>query len=275
MSYKTLMVHLDVDGSNDSRLRVAGELASTFAAAVIGIAAAEFAPSPYFTTGRFADSYLDRQRAQLERTLAELERAFRAALHGHARSIEWRSALALPDRFVAGEVRAADLIVVGPRPEGMIVDPVLRLSASDLVMHAGRPILVVPPEASRFNGEHVMIGWKDTREARRAVRDALGLLKAADEITIVEMLQDETERDAARRRLDDVRQWLDRHGIASGAMTPVATGADDQLTSVAGEIGAGVIVAGAYGHRRLREWMFGGVTRELLSRPKQCVLLSH
>ena len=81
---------------------------------------------------------------------------------------------------------------------------------------------------------------------------------------------------AARARLDGVVGWLKRHGIAAVSLAWPSSGDDAaQLNAIAQEQGANVIVAGAYGHSRLREWALGGVTRELLLRADRCVLVSH
>jgi nucleotide-binding universal stress UspA family protein len=86
----------------------------------------------------------------------------------------------------------------------------------------------------------------------------------------------EDDRAEARVRLDDVVGWLRRHGIAADAIVARSTGNDTEtLTAVAKEQGADVIVAGAYGHSRLREWVLGGVTRDLLLRANSCSLVSH
>lgn len=115
----------------------------------------------------------------------------------------------------------------------------------------------------------------NARETRRAISDALPLLKAATEVTIVEIASERC-LDEARAHLADVVSWLKRHGIESTSMVTKA-GRDDatELYAIARDKGADVIVAGAYGHSRLREWALGGVTRDLLLRADRCTLVSH
>ena len=80
----------------------------------------------------------------------------------------------------------------------------------------------------------------------------------------------------ARGRLQDVVAWLKGHGIAAKAVAAPTAGNDaTHLDAIAREHGAGLLVAGAYGHNRLREWVLGGVTRDLLLRPGRCSLVSH
>jgi nucleotide-binding universal stress UspA family protein len=121
----------------------------------------------------------------------------------------------------------------------------------------------------------VLVAWKDTREARRAALDSLPLIKQAEEVTLVQIVERGDHKPSIQASLSDVAAWLARHGVETVTTMPVASGKPDQLGSVASDIGADLIVAGAYGHSRLREWVWGGVTRDLLTRTKLCSLLSH
>jgi nucleotide-binding universal stress UspA family protein len=121
-----------------------------------------------------------------------------------------------------------------------------------------------------------VIGWKDTREARRAVYDALPLLQAAARVTIVEACKGD-EENTALRHLDDLTRYLTWHRINGGPRVILeqrASGAA-QLIRVAQEEGADLLVTGAYGHSRLGEWVFGGMTRDLVATSPICCLMSH
>jgi nucleotide-binding universal stress UspA family protein len=142
-------------------------------------------------------------------------------------------------------------------------------------MRAGRPVLIVPAGAKTIDLEDVVVGWRDRRETRCAVADALPLLRLAERVTVVEIEAD-AELTEARARLDDVVAWLGRHGVAAKALAAPASGVDVvMLEATAREQHAGLLVAGAYGHSRLLEWVFGGVTCDLLLHPGLCTLLSH
>jgi nucleotide-binding universal stress UspA family protein len=276
MTYATLMVHLDVDHPNDTRLRLAGELAEQFNAGAIGIAACELAQSPYFAEGAVAVELIDKDRALLRKRIDVLQDAFRAALKGRAREIEWRSDIALPTEYVVRAARAADLIITGANRDGVLLDPVRRLDPSDLVLRAGRPVFVVPPQAEHLALNRVMVAWKDTREARRAVADALPLLAKAKDVVVVEVVEEDDQRAAARARIDEVVAWLAHHGISATARVPTPSrDVVPKLEAAADELGIDVVVAGAYGHTRLREWVLGGVTRHLVTRSKRCSFLAH
>jgi hypothetical protein len=144
MSYSTLMVHLELERSNDARLRIAGDLAEQFDARLIGIAACDPEPTHY-AGGAFAQGLVKRERAEITKKMAETEEHFRAALQKRAQNIEWRCAMARPTDYVAREARSADLVITGASREAVLLDPLRRLDPSDLLMQAGRPIFIVPP----------------------------------------------------------------------------------------------------------------------------------
>ena len=142
-------------------------------------------------------------------------------------------------------------------------------------MAAGRPILSVPPNLERIDAKQVLVAWKDTREARRAVWDSLPLLRRAESVVVATM-GDEADRGSAA----DVSAYLSAHGV-KGALAVVlepnygSTEEAEPLMMFAQAEGAGLIVAGAYGHNRVREWLFGGVTRNLLRHAPMPCLLTH
>ena len=273
MTYATLMVNLALGQSNAGVLRVAGDLARRFGAAVTGIAACQPMQTLYSDGCYVSPEAIEARRQEIDEELQAAEAEFRTGLEGPR--LAWRSAVAFepPSDYVVREARGADLLLTG-MPSRNRADAT-RVLASELVMQAGRPVLVAPAGAAGFTPGHVMLGWQDTRETRRAAWDALPLLKAAAQVSVVEVA---ATRDLAqaRGRLADVARWLAGHGVT--ADTLAAASLDDdapQLAGLAAERGADLIVAGAYGHSRVREWVLGGVTRDLLLHAGCCTLLSH
>ncbi|WP_316231338.1 universal stress protein [Bradyrhizobium sp. SZCCHNR1051] len=277
MTFATVMVSLALSQPNEARLQVAADLAARFDAGVIGVAAAEFAPPLYFTTGEQAQDLIEQGEAALRNRLAELEQQFRTAVGDRAVSLSWRGAVDFPARHVLAQARAADILVTGSVPPGMS-DAFAVANPKDLVMQAGRPLLVVPDNASSLDLGTVLVAWKETSEARRALTDALPLLAKASGVVVVEILETASEYDDCAARLADVVAWLGRHKIVASARVAepgqgrnvVAT-----LDAVAADLSAGLVVAGAYGHSRFRELVLGGVTEHLMTRSERCVLLSH
>ena len=274
VAFKTLMVHLELARSNVEVLRTAGGLAAKLDARIVGIAACQpmqWAYGDGYSGGTAIVDCQDELKAELRAAEAE----FHDALKGGKAQLEWRSAFtteALP-YYLASEARCADLIVSSV-PNAGLLDSSRRTSLGDLVMRAGKPVLVVPHAGSEIPFERIVIAWKDTREARRAAVDALPLLTLANHITVLEVA-DELEVQVAQGRVQDVANWLATHGITAIPLAVPSRGNDAADIEARLEEHTGdLVVAGAYGHNRLREWAFGGVTHNLLN-GMRCALLSH
>lgn len=275
MTYASVMVQLELEHPNDARLQVAGDLAERLGAKVIGIAACSNQAPAYFAEGAFAQKLIDQDRKELERRLAEVRERFEAATRGRTHETEWRCALSPPTEYVAAQARSADLIITGANRDGTILDPARRVDASALVLTAGRPAIIVPPAVEWLRLKNVLVCWKEAREARRAIVDALPLLRLATAVKVVEVVEDDSPT-ATLDRLKDVTAWLGRHGVGASTDAPMLDGEPaEQIEAIADDFDADVVIAGAYGHTRFSEWVFGGVTRELLMRSKRCALLSH
>ncbi|MCG6205085.1 universal stress protein [Rhodopseudomonas sp. HC1] len=276
MTYSTVMVTLSCDQPNAGPLGVAAELAERFESRLIGVAASDLSPPLYYTSGDVAERQLDKGREAVRHRLAELEMEFRDAMRGRSRELHWRSSIAQPTKYIVQQARAADVVVTGGADAGGLTDPFTATDPADLVMRVGRPLLVVPTGISRVDLSSVMVAWKDNPEARRVVVDALPLLRQASRVTVVEIVEEDGNRAEALAGVHDVVGWLSRHHIHASAEVPAETGhVAMQLERVAGHVGAGAVVAGAYGHSRFREWILGGVTQHLLEQTEQCAFLAR
>ena len=272
-SYRSLLVHAEPGTTSTRRVEVAARLARDLNARLIGLGAEAFEPGltvdPFF--GYAAAEWVTLIQDQISSDLTKAEAAFRRDAAGA--EIEWRSVEDNPARAIALASRASDLIVMsakGPGGPSRTADP------ADVVMTSGRPVLMVPEGATHLRAKSVVIAWKDTREARRAVADAMPFLKAAAEV-IVQGVCEDVDAEIVTRQTEDVAVALRRHGIKASASVSTATkdGVTVELQRVAAVAGADLIVAGAYGHNRTAEWAFGGVTHELIHRPPCFVLMSH
>ena len=155
--------------------------------------------------------------------------------------------------YIAKEARCADIIITGISPSDFYEGP-SSVTAGEIVMQSGRPVLAVPEVAEEFTLDNILVGWKDTREARRAVADALPLLRLAKQISIVEIAAKD-DLVNAEKRLYDVVNWLRRHDIEADYLAPTSVEDDSiQFMSIAKQQKANLVIAGAYGHNRLREW---------------------
>jgi len=276
MEFRTLMVHLELGRPNDRVLAVTADLAQRLKAHVVGIAACQPIRMDWQDAYVTAEVLVEDQK-EIEKEMKAAEEAFQAAMAGKAVSVEWRSTVTLDSLadYVATQARAADLIITGPDIGASLFDHTRRVGIADLVMDAGRPALIVPQSQDQLPLSHVLVGWKDTRECRRAVADALPLLKLAYQVTVMKIAPDE-DMSRAKDQVADVVDWLGRHGVKAKAATVAATGPDsERLQGKAWESQADLVVAGAYGHSRMREWVLGGVTGDFLLNSDRCVFLSH
>jgi nucleotide-binding universal stress UspA family protein len=275
MAYQTIMVHLRLGHTNDAVLHISRYLAERFNANVIGIMVGQQTQMIYGRGYALLD-FFDREEAHIEQKIAEAETSFKNAFKGFSKSIEWRSTITREPMadYILANTCSADVVITGIAASDFYEGP-YAVNSSEIIMQAGRPVLVIPEEARPVGFENILVAWKDTREARRSVVDALPLFKLATQVTVVEIC-DESEVEMAEQRLADVLAWLVRHGIAAKSVVSVSVDTDaTQLSSIAKQQSADLVVAGAYGHSRLREWALGGVTDELLRRADLCALLSH
>jgi nucleotide-binding universal stress UspA family protein len=269
----SIAVYVDFDVGSDGRIKIAADWASKFGAVLIGVAGWLPGREP----GSWFEYELERPEDRIDRITAELEKLaerFRSIAHQKVEVVEWRPSFHFPREVIPAEARAADLIIIGPRT--VSEDAYHAFDAGMVILNAGRPVLVVPDRPSADAGERILIAWKDAREARHAVQDALPYLALAEDVTLVAITEEVQER-AVVAQLGDVETYLLRHGIkvrAKSVLHPKGS-ISDQLRSVAKSEGADLIVAGAYGHTRLGEWVFGGVTRGLLDAGDVCCLFSN
>jgi len=273
MSYATLMVYVETDRMPEQRVHLAAHLANKFNAALMGLSALAIRP-PSVAEGIVVTETTATDIKELKAKLADTGNRFRSIAGAIHRNVEWRSVLDFPTEAMVREARIADLVIIGQHEApGDIYNA---LDPGEAVLRAGRPILVVPDGVSSLRSDHVVIGWKDTREARRAVRDALPFLREATRITIVEICAP-GEEGAAQEHMDDVARYLNRHRIVGGPRVILHRDGSGGalLIRLAQDEGADLLVSGAYGHSRLGEWIFGGVTRELLTTSPICCLMSH
>jgi nucleotide-binding universal stress UspA family protein len=262
MKYKAVLVHVESSIESDVRLHAAVDLARQFDATLIGVGGGE----PLYIDNSIIAAYDDgssiRNMDRLDSAeLADAEARFRMATGLLQSGAIWRSGRDYPDRALQACAAGADLIVAsaqrGPKTSTAAV--------CDVVLRAGIPVVAVPTNLPAIRTKNIVVAWKNTREARRAVSDALPLLIAAENVTVL-CVCSPTEASADYTGLDDVISRLTRHGARAMAkrLERASPTVFDALTKFAEAQSADLIVAGAYGHSRLGEWILGGVTQDLL-----------
>jgi nucleotide-binding universal stress UspA family protein len=276
MGLKDLLVYVDGDPGCDSRVDVAASLAVTHEAHLTGLHAMGWPSFPGYVGLELPSTFLDEQRRLLGERAHQAEVRFRERAGRHGIRAEWR----VDEGDLVGTVklhaRYADLTVVGQGLDLKDAPGELMFLPEELVLGVGRPVLVVPRYGTFERlGKRVLIAWNGSREATRAVQDALPILERATKVTVLSV--DPEGESQPRIPSADIALHLARHGIAAEAASTssVDIGVGNALLSRAADLGADLIVMGAYGHSRMREMVLGGATRHLLQHMTVPVLMSH
>ena len=280
MSYKTVLVALNeinrIGALNTSALKIA-KIDAAFVRGLYTIPAAQIYPSTGFEA---VPQMFEGHQTFFKNNLAKVKNAFEAALQkanlqGEFVSIEGRSPL-ISDEIIS-HGKSADLIIVSATDpaevSGVELDCIERV-----LVGAGRPLLVLPRSNEHIlDLDRVVVGWNGGKEAARAVFDAIPLLQSAKSVHVVCVDPRNEERVTPEEPGRRIVATLQRHKIKSEAKTMEGGGesAGKALLKHAQEINAGLIVMGAYGHSRLREFVFGGATRHVLDDMTRPVLMSH
>lgn len=282
MAIKDILLHIDASPRSDTRLAIACELAAQHAAHLTALYAIEPTTGPllYGDPAGYADvAWITEMMKRLEATAREeaekRRQSFDQRMRHHDFESEWRLVEDVAADAVAHHARYADLTIVGQAsPEAFTSIDI----AATVMLSSGRPVLVVPyAGAFATVGRKVLVGWKASREAARAVNDAIPLLRTAETVKILSVNPSHGIDDDGDLPAADVALHLARHGIKAEAAHTVAKDVPegDILLNEASDMEADLIVVGGYGHSRARELFFGGVTRSLLKAMTVPVLFSH
>ncbi|CAN7594076.1 universal stress protein [Trinickia sp. LjRoot230] len=275
MSYKTLLVHIDDSRHNDMRLAFALDLANRHGARLIGL---------YVVCQDMFRPMLQRDGAlslatlesQSDERMSRAHDQFVTAAGRAGCAFEWRAPSGSAIDAATLHARHADLVVVSQEASDDERSHIARDFVADLVMEAGRPVIVLPcaNHISSF-GENVIIAWDGSREAARAISDALPILKRARFVTVSTVAKHPDDKEPAGI---DVSAYLERHGVrASFTVTPRPSGSTTGATllELTSTLHADLLVMGAYAHARALERAVGGVTRTVLGTMTVPVLMSR
>lgn len=278
---RSILVHVDETSFCPSRLRLAGRLADRFQATLCGLYAAPASTIGPAAPGEAHEAWAALIAARARDAQQRVQDVFSAFRHDH-RDAAWQAfgpaAVGMgggPAAVIARQGRGFDLAIVGQ--SGLSEDEAERPGSlpQALVMTTGRPVLVVPRILAEADaGRRVIVAWNDSREAARALADALPFLRRADRVCVVNVGQAATPSMAA---LDMPLGYLALHGVtADGEILRAEPGDEAQaVLARSARLEADLLVMGGYGHGRLREFVLGGMTRDMLSRLPLPVLMSH
>jgi len=272
---KTILVHLADDDAHTARLDVAFDLATRFDAHITALYVTTPVTMPAAISGRGASyAYIAAATEIAKEKATAIEAEFRARSEKEGRSWEWLCEEGDHIDLLDFHTRYADLAIVSPSKHHSAEEEVALHLPEQLPLVASCPVLIVPRGWTPTPiGKTVLIGWKARREAARTVHNAVNLLRQAEQVTVVTVSKDHEQRLPG----SEIGTFLARHGVE--VETRLVPGddwkADEAILDTADEIGADLIVIGAYGHSRLRELIFGGVTREIVYNTKVPVFTMH
>jgi len=283
MGFRDILVTVDTARTGRGRLELAANLAERFNAHLVGLQTS-ISPDAPQTRGYF--EYFNRSLDAFFKEFVERMRAEAAAARAlfdeiaarHSLSVEWRQASGYPSQAAALHGRYVDLIVVGQPDPAYVQAPLFQSSPGDVALAVGRPLLVVPFAGTwTAIGRRVLIGWNASREATRAVNDALPFLVAAETVTVLTIDPSHGVQGHGDVPGADIAQHLARHGVKVTVQSRVSgdIGVGDALLSWVSDVSADLLVMGAYGHSRDRELIFGGATRTVLETMTIPVLMAH
>ena len=275
MPIKTILVHLADDAHHTARLEVAVRLAKRHDAHITALFITFPVGMPPTVAGRGASAvFISAGRERARERAAALQKEFDGTCANEGVSHTWVVEDGQHLQALSYHAHVADLMIVSHSDEGEYLEDRFRLRlAEELVFDVGCPVLLLPRvEPVPPIGRHVLIGWHSNREAVRAVRGSLDLLRAAESVTVLTV--GPTPEDKLSEH--ELVAYLARHGIrAEGTNVEDRGGVGTTLLAEAKRRGSDLLVMGAYGHSRLRELVLGGATREVLRHAEIPVLTSH
>ena len=272
MTVKDLLVHIDDTKWCKQRVYDAVNLAERNDAHLSGIYIRHIPVVSVYSDTAAATVYAELERQGVERA-EEAESKFNQWTHSWRTKSSWRAEVGDPAGIVAKHAAHHDIVVLGQRDSNR--DPSISPEIVDRVaIESGRPILVIPNHGAKKSiGKRILVAWNGKKEAVRAVHDALPFLIEADAVEVASI---NSNRDTDIPCLD-ITEHLSRHGVQveGGNAETKSHHTGEAILYLAQNFGADLIVMGAYGHSRLREYILGGATRHILEKSKVPLLLSH
>lgn len=290
MAFKKILVHLDNHPGYETRLQLALSIAKPDKAHLVALYGFELPRVP--SSPLIAEAYVgnlvsrpsyayERERDAAYLNAAQIQAAFRAEAKNAGLTGDWQIC---PDDaadfviMVTEQARYADLAVLGQvAPDHPFFDRLATLPET-VMMGSGRPVLIVP-YAGRVDtvAKNVLVAWSGTREAARAVGDAMPLLRSAEAVTVLSIGSRRDTTEHLDQPAASLVRHLARHDIHAEASHLVSNDIEvgELIMSRATDLGCDLIVMGGYGHSRLRELILGGVTRAVLQHMTVPVLMSH
>jgi len=277
MTYRSMLVPLDSGTNNATRAEIAIALAKDFDAHLIGVAPIAGVDTQALQAAAAMYDYVSRSSEEA------MDQALQAAHHFHKRceAAALQSFEALTDKApapasLAMRSQCADLLILSQPNPAATDHRRLVAELERVLLDSARPMLLLPHiRSAPVRAKRVMVAWDGSRQSVRAMTDALPLLRRADSVMLTHWRGAKDER-RPPEQLACVRQWLAFQGVDAEPREEVTSlPVGDALLNAACDVGADLIVMGAYGHARWTEKLFGGVSNTLLQSMTVPVLMAH
>jgi len=280
VAYRRISLLLDQDRLCEARTRVAIGLAQRFDAHLFGIAPTGLLEVPISVEGAASLSdYAERARSAFAARAHANVHAF-AALCGREDFDRFETVVDIGDKgqLLVRHAQCSDLLLLSQPEPGSAGQREHAALVDHVVLGSARPTLVLPhhEQGLQLVGSRVLVAWDESREASRALADALPLLQAAEQVEVVHWNPSHADSHGLDERLAELRQWLVLHRVRSDVrIEHTDIGIAETLLSHAADLDADLVVMGAYSRGPWAERVLGGVTRKLLASMTVPVLLSH
>ena len=277
MELKSILVAVGRGPSAQAAIKGAAALARSHGAHLLGLHVIDVAPFVSYVDTDVPAQVLEIQRERLHADAVATEAVFKQITEQSGVDSLWHCVEGRTHHVIDLHARYYDLVCAsGPATvdDGFGVLPI----AEELVFSTGRAVLIIPQNFDATSiGEHVTVAWNGSREAAKAVSYAMAILSHAQKVSMVTVMDNRLNETQATTIAADMSQYLDKHSVVPHAQTVSADGvaAGQFLHDWARGQGSDLLVMGAYGHTRIREFILGGVTRWSLRNTTIPILMAH
>lgn len=275
-----IAVHLSADENCKRRIDVAIKLAKEHQAEIVGVYPVDITVPQTFSGTALPSEVTKMIRERLKEGQLQTKKLFEEATSAAGVTGHWRTPKGAIEDVLAQHARYARLLIMSKAEDPQsTASPITANVPEAVIMAAGRPVLMVPTVGTMNTiGERVLFCWDKKREAARAFADAAPLLRTAKELVVLAVDEDTEslhEQDIQDNDFSDLCTALGYPTPKVLLRSSKNVGVGNVILNTATDYGSDLIVMGAYGHSRMRQWIMGGASKTLLNSMTVPVLLSH
>lgn len=274
-----IAIYLSNDNACSRRIDVGLQLAKTHGAEVVGIYPANGVAGHYYDESIIPQDVRNVLRDRRHEFRESVHQQFLERAEAAGVAAVWRAPAGQADEVLALHVRYCDLLVMSKAERVDSVAAIIPNLPESVIMAAGRPVLMIPNSGNiETIGQRILYCWDQRREAARAFTDAAPFLKGCKALTVLEVDRDEQAFRDFDLRESDFSSFCTSLGYPQPkhlVKKNDGIGVGNIILNTASDVGSDLIVMGAYGHSRMRQWVMGGASRSILTSMTVPVLLAH